>query len=102
MVIFTSPELAFKVKFLPGVVLNVFSLIVFNVLPPNSLYVPHAAIFRENKVKIIKNFARGSGIILDPAYTAKAFVAYYEEFLKKRKGKKWILSRERELLLLSF
>ncbi len=42
----------------------------------------------ENKVKIIKNFARGSGIILDPAYTAKAFVAYYEEFLKKRKGEK--------------
>ena len=40
------------------------------------------------KIKMIKDFARESGIILDPAYTAKAFVAYIEEFLKKGKGKK--------------
>lgn len=42
----------------------------------------------EHKIKIIKHFARESGIILDPAYTAKAFIAYNEEFLKKRKGRK--------------
>ena len=42
----------------------------------------------ENKIKIIKNFARESGIILDPAYTAKAFTGYNQEFLKKGKGRK--------------
>lgn len=42
------------------------------------------------KLKIIKDFARSTGIILDPAYTGKAFTAYYENFLMKGKGKKVI------------
>lgn len=38
------------------------------------------------KVGLIKDFARKTGIILDPAYTGKAFVAYYENFLKNSKS----------------
>lgn len=44
----------------------------------------------DSKLKIIKDFARSTGIILDPAYTGKAFTAYYENFLMKGKGKKVI------------
>lgn len=36
-----------------------------------------------DKVRLIKNFAKETGIILDPAYTGKAFKAYYDNFLKK-------------------
>jgi len=38
------------------------------------------------KVKLISGFARQTGIFLDPAYTGKAFAAYYENFLSKGKG----------------
>ena len=37
------------------------------------------------KVTVIKEFARQTGIILDPAYTGKAFYAYNELFLKGKK-----------------
>lgn len=38
-----------------------------------------------SKVSLIKSFAASSGIILDPAYTGKAFTAYYDNFLKGKK-----------------
>jgi len=37
------------------------------------------------KVKLIKEFANQTGIILDPAYTGKAFYAYNELFLEGKK-----------------
>ncbi|VAX27541.1 pyridoxal phosphate-dependent deaminase, putative [hydrothermal vent metagenome] len=39
----------------------------------------------DNKLKLIKEFFRSSGILLDPAYTGKAFYAYHENFLKGEK-----------------
>jgi D-cysteine desulfhydrase len=42
------------------------------------------------KVKLVKKFAEETGILFDPAYTGKAFTAYYENYLKKGKGKKSI------------
>ncbi|HUX60608.1 MAG TPA: pyridoxal-phosphate dependent enzyme [Ignavibacteriaceae bacterium] len=42
----------------------------------------------EDKLTLIKRFARESGIILDPAYTGKAFAGYYETILNKNDGKK--------------
>ncbi len=44
----------------------------------------------DKKLKLIKDFAQTTGIIFDPAYTGKAFTAYYENFLSKGKGKKVI------------
>ena len=44
----------------------------------------------KKKLKLIKNFAQSTGILLDPAYTGKAFAAYYDNFLMKRKGMKTI------------
>lgn len=41
-----------------------------------------------DKLNLIKRFARTSGILLDPAYTGKAFKAYYDNFLLKNKGTK--------------
>ncbi len=43
-----------------------------------------------DKLKLIKEFAQTSGIILDPAYTGKAFNAYYENILLKNHGMKVI------------
>lgn len=40
------------------------------------------------KVKRMKDFARGTGIIFDPAYTGKAFNAYYDTFIKPGDTKK--------------
>jgi len=40
------------------------------------------------KVKVIRDFAEESGIILDPAYTGKAFYAFQENFLHERKKTK--------------
>ena len=40
------------------------------------------------KVKLIRKFAEETGILFDPAYTGKAFTAYYEKYLKTGKGKK--------------
>ncbi len=42
----------------------------------------------QSKIKLIKKFAADTGILFDPAYTGKAFNAYYENFLKTGKGKK--------------
>lgn len=42
----------------------------------------------QQKIKLIKKFASKTGILLDPAYTGKAFAAYYEKYLKTGKGKK--------------
>ena len=44
----------------------------------------------KDKLQLIKDFARTTGIILDPAYTGKAFKAYYENFLLKNHGMKVI------------
>lgn len=41
-----------------------------------------------SKIKLIKKFAYETGIILDPAYTGKAFNAYYDFFLKNKRGLK--------------
>lgn len=43
-----------------------------------------------DKLSLIKKFARETGIILDPAYTGKAFKAYYDNFIIKGKGKQVI------------
>lgn len=42
------------------------------------------------KLKLISEFARSTGILLDPAYTGKAFCAYNDLVLRKGKGKKII------------
>ena len=42
------------------------------------------------KVRLISRFAKSSGILLDPAYTGKAFVAYHQRILKQRLGMKVI------------
>ena len=39
----------------------------------------------KSKVKVLKNFFKQSGILLDPIYTGKAFVAFYENFLRSKK-----------------
>jgi D-cysteine desulfhydrase len=39
-----------------------------------------------DKIKLINKFFRETGILLDPVYTGKAFVAYYENFLKNKKN----------------
>lgn len=41
----------------------------------------------KEKVKLIKSFFSETGILLDPAYTGKAFTAFYENFLKKKNRK---------------
>lgn len=41
-----------------------------------------------SKIKLIKKFAAETGILLDPAYTGKAFNAYYDNFIKMNKGLK--------------
>jgi D-cysteine desulfhydrase len=40
-----------------------------------------------DKLSLIKKFARHTGIVLDPAYTGKAFKAYYDDFLSVRTPK---------------
>jgi len=40
-----------------------------------------------DKLLLIKKFARHTGIVLDPAYTGKAFKAYYDNFLSVRTPK---------------
>jgi D-cysteine desulfhydrase len=42
----------------------------------------------DDKLKMIAEFAHSTGILLDPAYTGKAFCAYYDLVLKKGKGKR--------------
>jgi len=43
-----------------------------------------------DKLKLIKKFAHHSGILLDPAYTGKAFYAFRENFLNNNKNHKVI------------
>lgn len=43
-----------------------------------------------SKIKLINKFAVKNGILFDPTYTGKAFVAYYENYLRAGKGKKYI------------
>ncbi len=43
-----------------------------------------------DKLKLIKDFARSTGIIFDPAYTGKAFTAYYEKILTQNKGRDYL------------
>jgi len=42
------------------------------------------------KIKLIRKFAEATGILFDPAYTGKAFAAYYENFILKDKTVKSI------------
>ncbi len=44
----------------------------------------------KDKLELIKKFARSTGIILDPAYTGKAFKAYNDNFLMQNNGMKVI------------
>ena len=44
----------------------------------------------DDKLKLISEFARSTGILLDPAYTGKAFFAYNDLVLKNGKGNKFI------------
>uniref|UniRef100_A0A832DGY0 Pyridoxal-phosphate dependent enzyme n=1 Tax=Ignavibacterium album TaxID=591197 RepID=A0A832DGY0_9BACT len=44
----------------------------------------------KDKIKIIRQFAQEKGILFDPAYTGKAFVAYNENYLSKNLGMKYI------------
>lgn len=43
---------------------------------------------RDNKIKLILDLAQETGMLLDPAYTGKAFAAYYDHFIKKNKTNK--------------
>lgn len=42
----------------------------------------------KEKIEVIKQFFRETGILLDPVYTGKAFFAYYQNFLKDKKNSK--------------
>jgi D-cysteine desulfhydrase len=42
----------------------------------------------KDKIKLIRSFAKETGILLDPAYTGKAFKAYNDRFLMRNKGMK--------------
>ncbi len=42
----------------------------------------------KDKIKLIRSFAKETGILLDPTYTGKAFKAYHDKFLVKAKGLK--------------
>ncbi len=44
----------------------------------------------EDKIKLIRSFAAETGILFDPAYTGKAFVAYQENYLSRNLGMKYI------------
>ena len=44
----------------------------------------------DKKLKLISEFAKQTGILLDPAYTGKAFCAYNDLVLKKDKGKRFV------------
>ena len=44
----------------------------------------------DKKLKLISEFAKQTGILLDPAYTGKAFCAYNDLVLKKDKGKRLV------------
>lgn len=44
----------------------------------------------QTKIRLINKFAAERGILFDPAYTGKAFAAYYENYLKTGKGKQFV------------
>jgi len=39
----------------------------------------------DKKIRLISELAKETGMLLDPAYTGKAFAAYYDHFIKKNK-----------------
>ena len=41
-----------------------------------------------DKIDLVNNFFRESGILLDPAYTGKAFCGFYDNFIQKNKKAK--------------
>ncbi|MGD8780020.1 MAG: pyridoxal-phosphate dependent enzyme [Ignavibacteria bacterium] len=43
---------------------------------------------KPEKIEVIKNFAKQTGILFDPAYTGKAFFAFNDLFLKNKKNSK--------------
>ena len=43
-----------------------------------------------NKLKLLNAVAAETGMLLDPAYTGKAFNAYVDQFVSKGKGNKTI------------
>ncbi len=45
----------------------------------------------KDKIKLIRNFASETGILFDPAYTGKAFKAYYENYISEDLGMKYII-----------
>ncbi|MEJ2506958.1 MAG: pyridoxal-phosphate dependent enzyme [Ignavibacteriaceae bacterium] len=44
--------------------------------------------FNGDKIALVSDLAKETGILLDPAYTGKAFTAYYDHFIKKNKTNK--------------
>lgn len=62
-----------------------------------------------DKIRLLLKFVSETGILLDPVYTGKAFYAYYENFLVKNLGMKYlfvhtggifgVFGREKEYLL---
>ena len=50
----------------------------------------------KSKIKLIKKFASETGILFDPAYTGKAFTAYYKKYLKTgKREEKYFCSHRR-------
>lgn len=43
---------------------------------------------KPEKIEVIKDFAKQSGVLFDPTYTGKAFYAYKENFLQNKKSNK--------------
>ncbi len=43
-----------------------------------------------DKIKLIRKFVSETGILFDPAYTGKAFYAYYHNYLNKNLGMKYL------------
>jgi D-cysteine desulfhydrase len=44
----------------------------------------------DEKIKLIRKFVGETGILFDPAYTGKAFFAYYHHFLKNNLGMRYL------------
>jgi D-cysteine desulfhydrase len=63
----------------------------------------------KDKIKLLRSVAEQTGILFDPVYTGKAFFAYYQNYLSKNSGMKYlfvhtggllgIFGREREYLI---
>ena len=93
-VLYSTEELWKKIMFLAEGVIEEYNL---NCAIDESNLVVIGGYSREgykninnNKIKLIRSLAKETGILLDPTYTGKAFVAYYDNFLSKGKGNKVI------------